>query len=71
VLRDQGFMTGFGIDVKDINKMGRRDDPRIVGHDVTNGNEEGGLKAMENLLAKGPRHQRGLHDQRTLGRRRL
>lgn len=42
VLRDQGFMEGFGIDVKDANKIGDEDDPRIVGHDVTNGNEEGG-----------------------------
>ncbi|BCH26075.1 sugar ABC transporter [Mesorhizobium sp. L-8-3] len=52
VLRDQGFMTGFGIDTKDVNKIGDEDDPRIVGHDVTNGNEEGGRKAMENLLQK-------------------
>jgi fructose transport system substrate-binding protein len=52
VLRDQGFMMGFGIDVKDPNKIGDEDDPRIVGHDVTNGNEEGGRKAMENLLQK-------------------
>ena len=52
VLRDQGFMKGFGIDTKDVNKIGDEDDPRIVGHDVTNGNEEGGRKAMENLLQK-------------------
>lgn len=52
VLRDQGFMMGFGIDVKDPNKIGDEDDARIVGHDVTNGNEEGGRKAMENLLQK-------------------
>ena len=54
VLRDQGFLTGFGIDVKDPNKWGDEDDPRIVGNDVTSGNEEGGRKAMENLLAKDP-----------------
>ena len=54
VLRDQGFMKGFGIDVKDINKIGDEDDPRIVGHDITNGNEEGGRTAMENLLQKDP-----------------
>lgn len=54
VLRNQGFMTGFGIDTKDVNKIGDEDDPRIVGHDVTNGNEEGGRKAMENLLQKDP-----------------
>ncbi|AWD22526.1 sugar ABC transporter substrate-binding protein [Pseudogemmobacter blasticus] len=54
VLRDQGFMIGFGIDPKDPAKIGDEDDPRIVGHDVTNGNEEGGRKAMENLLQKDP-----------------
>lgn len=54
VLRDQGFMIGFGIDPKDANKIGDEDDARIVGHDVTNGNEEGGRTAMENLLQKDP-----------------
>ncbi|MDX3977043.1 sugar ABC transporter substrate-binding protein [Shinella sp.] len=54
VLRNQGFMKGFGIDVKDIGKIGDEDDARIVGHDVTNGNEEGGRTAMENLLQKDP-----------------
>ncbi|WP_223422253.1 sugar ABC transporter substrate-binding protein [Tateyamaria pelophila] len=54
VLRDQGFLTGFGIDVKDPNKWGDEDDPRIVGNDVTAGNEEGGRRAMENLLAIDP-----------------
>jgi len=54
VLRDQGFMIGFGIDPKDPNKIGDEDDPRVVGHDVTNGNEEGGRSAMENLLQKDP-----------------
>ncbi len=52
VLRDQGFLTGFGIDVGDPNKWGDETDPRIVGHDVTAGNEEGGRKAMESLLAR-------------------
>ena len=47
-------MIGFGIDPKDPNKIGDEDDPRIVGHDVTNGNEEGGRTAMENLLQKDP-----------------
>jgi fructose transport system substrate-binding protein len=54
VLRDQGFLTGFGIDTADINKWGDETDPRIVGNEVTAGNEEGGLKAMEALLAKDP-----------------
>lgn len=54
VLRDQGFLKGFGIDLGDPNKWGDEDDSRIVGNDVTAGNEEGGRKAMENLLAKDP-----------------
>lgn len=54
VLRDQGFLQGFGIDLGDPNKWGDETDPRIVGHDITAGNEEGGRKAMENLLAKDP-----------------
>ncbi|WP_205853212.1 sugar ABC transporter substrate-binding protein [Zhengella mangrovi] len=54
VLRDQGFMQGFGIDLGDPNKWGDETDARVVGHDVTAGNEEGGRKAMENLLATDP-----------------
>jgi fructose transport system substrate-binding protein len=54
VLRAQGFLQGFGIDLGDPNKWGDETDPRIVGHEVTAGNEEGGLKAMETLLAKDP-----------------
>lgn len=54
VLRDQGFLKGFGIELGDPNKWGDEDDSRIVGHDVTAGNEEGGRKAMENLLAQDP-----------------
>jgi len=51
-LRDNGFLKGFGVDIKDPKKMGDEDDARIVGNDVTNGNEEGGRTAMENLLQK-------------------
>ncbi len=54
VLRDQGFLQGFGIDLGDPNKWGDEDDPRIVGNDITAGNEEGGRRAMENLLAVDP-----------------
>ena len=54
VLRDQGFLQGFGVDLADPNKWGDETDPRIVGNEVTSGNEEGGLKAMETLLAKDP-----------------
>lgn len=54
VLRDQGFLQGFGIDLGDPNRWGDETDPRIVGNDVTAGNEEGGRTAMENLLAVDP-----------------
>ncbi|GFZ77173.1 sugar ABC transporter [Elstera cyanobacteriorum] len=53
-LRDQGFLKGFGIDIKDPKKIGDETDARIVGHDVTAGNEEGGRKAIENLLQRDP-----------------
>ncbi|MEZ5834906.1 MAG: sugar ABC transporter substrate-binding protein [Geminicoccaceae bacterium] len=52
VLRDQGFLTGFGVDVKDAAVMRDEDDPRIVGNDSTDGAEEGGRRAMENLLQR-------------------
>ena len=54
VQRDQGFLEGFGIDVADKDQIGDESDPRIVGHDVTDGAEEGGRTAMENLLQKDP-----------------
>ena len=54
VQRDQGFLEGFGIDVKDKTKIGDESDPQIVGHDVTKGAEDGGRTAMENLLQKDP-----------------
>lgn len=54
VQRDQGFLKGFGIDVGDETKIGDESDPRIVGHDVTDGAEAGGRTAMENLLQKDP-----------------
>ncbi|MGF1767236.1 sugar ABC transporter substrate-binding protein [Enterovibrio makurazakiensis] len=54
VARDQGFLTGFGIDTNDPNINRDEDDPRIVGNDVTQGSEEGGRRAMENLLQKDP-----------------
>ena len=54
VLRDQGFLTGFGIDVGDPAVIGDETDERIVGNDVTSGNEEGGRTAMENLLQQDP-----------------
>ncbi len=54
VLRDQGFMSGFGIDIGDPSLWGDETDDRIVGHEVTAGNEEGGRTAMETLLAIDP-----------------
>jgi fructose transport system substrate-binding protein len=54
VARNQGFLKGFGVDLGDPKKMGDEKDARIVGNDVTNGSEEGGRKAMENLLQKNP-----------------
>jgi fructose transport system substrate-binding protein len=53
-LRDHGFLKGFGISYTDVTRNGSEDDPRICGHDVTAGNEEGGRPAMENLLQKCP-----------------
>ncbi len=54
VLRNQGFLEGFGIDLGDPNKWGDETDPRIVGHDVSDGATDGGRRGMENLLAIDP-----------------
>jgi fructose transport system substrate-binding protein len=54
VQRDQGFLQGFGIEVGDPTQIGDESDPRIVGHDVTDGEPQGGRTAMENLLQKDP-----------------
>jgi fructose transport system substrate-binding protein len=54
VQRHNGFLTGFGINVPDKNVIGDIADPQIVGRDVTDGAEEGGRTAMENLLQKDP-----------------
>ncbi|MFC6671096.1 sugar ABC transporter substrate-binding protein [Marinobacterium aestuariivivens] len=54
VLRNQGFLQGFGIELVDPKKWGDETDPRIVGQDISEGNEEGGRKGMENLLANDP-----------------
>ena len=39
MLRDQGFMKGFGIDVMDPKRYGEETDPRIVGHQWGKGAE--------------------------------
>ena len=54
MLRDQGFMQGFGIDIMDPTRYGEEIDPRIVGHQWGKGAEEGGRTGMENLLQKDP-----------------
>ncbi len=54
VLRNQGFLKGFGVDTKNINKMYDEDDPRLVGGDSTLGSEEGGRTAIENLMQRDP-----------------
>ena len=53
-LRDQGFMAGFGIDVKDPNKYGDEDDARICTHEMSEGDQARGRTAMENALQKCP-----------------
>ena len=50
--RHNGFLEGFGIPVKDMKTFSQSDSPQIVGSDVTQGSEDGGRKAMENILQK-------------------
>ncbi len=52
--RHNGFLTGFGIPVKDVKHYAQSDSPQIVGSDVTKGSDEGGRTAMENILQKTP-----------------
>ena len=63
--RDQGFLTGMGIDVKDKTKNGDEDksgkytggkggDYVIAGNQASNGDEADGRTAMETLLSKDP-----------------
>ena len=54
VLRDTGFLTGFGIEVPDLAVMGSETDARVIGHESSGANPEGGVTAVENLLAKNP-----------------
>ena len=54
VLRDTGFLVGFGIEVPDLSVMGSETDSRVIGHEATDANPAGGLAAMETLLAKDP-----------------
>jgi len=52
VERNQGFLEGFGIDTADPNVMWDENDPQLLGHEVTDANEEGGRTGMEKLLQK-------------------
>jgi fructose transport system substrate-binding protein len=54
VARDTGFLMGFGIEVPDPKVLASETDARIVGHETSDANPEGGLRAMETLLAKDP-----------------
>ena len=54
VARNQGFLQGFGIDLNDPKVMGDEADDRIIGNDSTLGAEEGGRRAMENLMQRDP-----------------
>jgi fructose transport system substrate-binding protein len=63
--RDQGFLTGLGIDTEDKAKNGdeaksgkytggKGGDYEIVGNQASQGAEDGGRTAMETLLSKNP-----------------
>ncbi|MDL9977904.1 substrate-binding domain-containing protein [Microbacterium sp. ASV49] len=63
--RDQGFLKGLGITVPDKSKNGseaptgtytggKGGDYQVVGHQPTQGAEDGGRSAMETLLSKNP-----------------
>jgi len=54
VARDTGFLVGFGIKVPNLNVMGSETDPRVIGHESSGANPEGGVTSVENLLAKEP-----------------
>ncbi len=54
VLRNQGFLRGFGVDINDPKQMYDEDDPRIVGSHASFGSAEGGREAMAVLLNQYP-----------------
>ena len=51
-LRHNGFLTGFGITVKDPKHFATSDSAQIVGSDLSSGSDEGGRTAMEKILQK-------------------
>ncbi len=54
VLRNQGFLSGFGIDIRNPDIKYDEDDSRIIGSGITNGTEEGGRTALMTLMQKYP-----------------
>ena len=54
VARDTGFLVCFGIKVPNLNVMGSETDSRVIGHESSGANPEGGVTSVENLLAKEP-----------------
>lgn len=54
VQRDTGFLKGFGVEVPDLKVLASEKDKRVVGHATSEASNEGGVKAMETLLAKDP-----------------
>lgn len=54
VLRDTGFLKGFGIEVPDLKVLASETDSRVIGHESSDASAAGGQKAMETLLAKDP-----------------
>ena len=54
VARDTGFLVGFGIEVPNLMVMGSETDSRVIGHESSGANPEGGVRSVENLLAKEP-----------------
>ena len=53
-MRNQGFLSGFGIDITHPTAIRDDDDSRIMGNAVTHANEEGGRTGMESLLQIDP-----------------
>jgi fructose transport system substrate-binding protein len=47
-------LVGFGIEVPNLNVLGSETDSRVIGHEPSQASVEGGVTAMENLLAKEP-----------------
>ncbi len=52
LLRSQGFLSGFGIDIGDPGVIRDDHDGRIVGRGVSHGTKAGGRAAMEKLIGE-------------------